>query len=194
MSPRGRPRSTRTREAILDAAIELCNEVGYEALTVEAIATRAGAGKQTIYRWWPSKADVLLDAVVEQTETISPTFPDTGDLRTDLREQMLQVAELLTTSPIGRPLAGLLGAAQWDPDLAEQVLDRIQRPRLAALHDRLRSAVEVGQLRPNLDLGTVIEVLYGPFYHRLFWQNQRIAPDMVDDVLDAVFAGVAPVA
>src|SRR6185312_1951178 len=86
MSPRNAPdparRNERSRRAVLDAALELLSETGYAALTVEAIAARAGVGKQTIYRWWPGRGAVILDALAEAGPP--PPLPDTGDLRADL--------------------------------------------------------------------------------------------------------------
>jgi AcrR family transcriptional regulator len=171
--------------AILDAAVELCNEHGYEQLTVEAIARHAGVGKQTIYRWWSSKADVLLDAVVDRVGDEGPPFPDTGDLRADLRSQMLGVVALMTDPSIGQSLTALFVAGQWDPELTQRVLDRIQRPRILKLEERLRAAVEQGQLRADVDLEVVEEQLYGPFYYRLLLQIRPLTPEMVDPLLAA---------
>src|SRR3954467_3254022 len=158
-------RSERARRAILDSAMRLCRDRGYEGTTIEAIAAEAGVGKQTIYRWWPSKGAVVLEALNEQADA-TLAFPDTGDVVADLRTQMGDVAKILAGVGAG-PFAGLIGAAQSDPALTESVLETIINPRGAACRKRLEAAQRDGQLRTDADLEEVIELLYGPLYYRL---------------------------
>src|SRR5947208_4645148 len=114
--PNPERRSERARTAILDAAFALCGEQGYAATTMEGIAKLAGVGKQTIYRWWPSKAAVLQEALNEEVGTITD-FPDTGDVVADLRTQMTGVAKLFASEEFSAYPRGLIAAAQTDPQI-----------------------------------------------------------------------------
>ena len=105
--------------AILSAAFELCAERSYERTSVEAIAARAGVGKQTIYRWWPSKGAVVMEALNEVVGVASD-FPDSGDVVADLRQQMTAVSKLLSSPDFGPVYTGVIGAAQSDPAVAER--------------------------------------------------------------------------
>jgi AcrR family transcriptional regulator len=181
-------RSERARQAIIEAAMDLCREQGLARTTIEEIAKRAGVGKQTIYRWWPSKAAVVEDGVNEMAGTATD-FPDTGDLLADLRTQMLGVASILAC-PRFAPYLSLIGAAQDDPELARTFLDGLVKPRVGAARDRLRLAQERGQLRADADLDDVVELLYGPLYYRALLRTRPPSPEQVDEILRLAFAGL----
>src|SRR5438105_13230411 len=116
-APNTAPLASRRREssrlAILDAVLALCREEGYAKLSVEAIAARAGAGKGTIYRWWPSKGAVLLEAL-DREAAVAAAFPDTGDLVADVRSTISDVVRFQADPNLGRPLAALVAEAQQD--------------------------------------------------------------------------------
>lgn len=190
MSPNAERRSDRARAAILAAALELTEAPGYHLTSVEAIARHAGVGKQTIYRWWPSKGAVVLEAL---DEAAGPTleFPDTGDVVADLRTQMSAVAALLA-DPGFAGFAGLVGAAQSDSALSRALLDTIIEPRVAACRKRLEAAQQCGQLRADVDPEDVIELLYGPIYYRLLFRTKPITDGLAADVIDLVFDGLRP--
>lgn len=184
-------RSQRSRQAILRAAFELCQERSYDRTSVEAIAARAGVGKQTIYRWWPSKGAVVMEALNETVGTASD-FPDTGDVLADLRRQMTSVSMLLASPDFGPAYTGVIGAAQSDPVLAAGLADEIVMPRIDACRRRLERAREQGEIRGDADLDVAIELLYGPIYHRLLLHTRPLVPEQVTTVLDLVFAGLRP--
>src|SRR5271168_3636240 len=117
---RGRPRDEDARARILEASLEALEELGYPGVTCEAIAERAGASKATIYRWWPHKEAVMLEALRESVAQELP-FPDTGNLKDDIRIQLQNFVKLLT-SPRGRVFKGLIAAAQSDPKVAAAFL------------------------------------------------------------------------
>ncbi|GIF76425.1 TetR/AcrR family transcriptional regulator [Asanoa siamensis] len=158
-------RNEASRRSILDAALELCAEVGYGRLTVEAIAARAGVSKKTIYRWWPSKGAVMLDAVDERAKAVA-AHPYTGDLATDLRNQLAAVVALLTPSDRS-PVAGLIAEAMHDDELAHDLRERLIRPRIDSFDERLRQAQRDGQFPADADLDVALGLVYGPIYHRL---------------------------
>ena len=184
-------RSERARQAILDAALELCQEQSYAGLTMEGIAKRAGVGKQTIYRWWPSKAAILLEALAERGGS-TLDFPDTGDVVADLRTQMTQVVRSFTNPMFAAYSRGLISAAQSDPEIAAAVVATIVKPRVDLCVARLESAQKAGQVRPDIDLPDLVELLYAPLYYRLLLHTRPVTKAQVDTILNLTFAGVAP--
>jgi AcrR family transcriptional regulator len=189
--PNAERRSERARTAILEAALALCREQGYAATTMEGIAKRAGVGKQTIYRWWPSKAAVLQEAL---NESVGATidFPDTGDVVADLRRQMATVAGLLVSDDFSPYTRGLIVAAQNDPQIARSLVDSFIEPRVRACRERLEGAIKQGQLRADVDLDDVVELLYAPLYYRMLLHTRPITPQQVDQILELAFTGLAP--
>jgi AcrR family transcriptional regulator len=183
---RGRPRSETAREAILRSAIELLQSKGFAALSVDAIAARAGVGKATIYRWWPNKAAVVMDAFLADTAPGMP-FPDTGSTREDLRRQMRSVIRLFNTPSVGAPFVALIGESQHDPALAAALRERFVASRRAAAKEVLTRGIERGELRADLDLDIAIDALYGALYYRLLVSGHRLTPRYADAVLDQLY-------
>jgi AcrR family transcriptional regulator len=193
VSPYARPvppdasrRSERSRRAILTAATDLVHEVGYRKLTIEAIAARAGVGKQTIYRWWPSKGAVVLDgflaAVNENPDDLS--LPDTGDVATDLRAVVRAIVAELADPTLSGTTRALMIEMQDDAEFSGMVLDRLLGPQLRAIADRLRAAQDAGQLRADLDLTVAVELLVGPLYHRWLLRTAPLTEAYADTVTD----------
>jgi AcrR family transcriptional regulator len=177
-------RNQRSRQAILTATADLLGEVGYSKLTVEAIAARAGVGKQTIYRWWPDKGAVVLDAYLALVEADQElTFPDSGDLEADLRMVLGSMMDSLADPVFERRYRALLAAIQDDPTLAAALWDRLLKPWLAATIRRLRAAQQAGQLRNDVDLEVAAELLYGPAYYRWLLRTGPISRQYADAVL-----------
>ena len=176
-----------SRRSILTAAVAEASEKGLDNTTVEAIAARARVGKQTIYRWWPSKAAVVLEALADQAAEAGTgmRFPDTGDIRADLRAQMREVVATMKL-PAFKVYRGLIAAGQSDPEVARAVVEHIVQPRVQACVERLRRAQEAGQIDPDADLEVLVEVLYGPLYYRFLLQTHEPADDQVDAILDFV--------
>ncbi|WP_327369257.1 TetR/AcrR family transcriptional regulator [Streptomyces sp. NBC_01217] len=164
-SPSSLRRSERSRRAILEAALDLCTEKGYARVTVEAIAARAAVSKKTIYRWWPSKSAVMLEAFTEALVGTTP-FADTGDIAADLRANVTGAVKLLSTPPFGPAYAGILSEVHHDDALAETVRTKLIDPRFNEAVARLRRAQEQGQIPPGADLPLAVEMLYGPVYYR----------------------------
>ena len=132
-------RNQRSRQAILSATADLLGEVGYTKLTVEAIAARAGVGKQTIYRWWPDKGALVLDAYLALVGAEQDlTVPDSGDLEADLRLVLGTTVNSLADPVFEQRYRALLTAIQDDLKLAGALLDRLLKPWLAATKERLR--------------------------------------------------------
>jgi AcrR family transcriptional regulator len=159
----GRPRSETTRRAILAAALDELREHGYAALTIEGIAARAGAGKQTIYRWWPSKADVVLDALLDLAATEIP-IPDEGSLSDDLAAFLSATFRQRGLRPI---LVGLMAHALLDPGFAAGFRDRFLFSRRATLRGILDRAVARDEIAADVDLELVVDIVYGVLWYRL---------------------------
>jgi AcrR family transcriptional regulator len=168
--PRGRPRSETSRQAILDAVLAELQERGYAALTIEGIATRAGVGKQTIYRWWSSKADVVLDALLELTST-RITVPDEGSLPADLVAFLMATFRQRGQRPV---LVGLMAQAILDPVFAGQFRDRFLFSRRAALRTILERAAQRGEIAPERDLELLMDVVYGVLWYRLLLDHAPV--------------------
>ncbi|MDH6133721.1 AcrR family transcriptional regulator [Kitasatospora sp. MAA4] len=168
-------RNQRARRAILDAALELAVRDGYAKLTVEAIATAAGVGKQTIYRWWPGKAAVLLEAFNDRTGS-ARELPDTGDIAADITASTQAVIRLLDTD-LGTVWRALLAEAQTDPRFAEELRSTFFEPRNQCWQERFEAAVTAGQLRADIPTRTMIEMLFGPVYYRLLIGATPLDPD-----------------
>jgi AcrR family transcriptional regulator len=178
-------RSEEARRSVLHAADGLLVERGYAQLTIEGIAARAGVAKQTIYRWWSSKTDVLMDAFVEDAaEDLQP--PDTGDLARDLRLHLRRLARFLTNSDAGAVFRALAGQAQHDPDLARRL--RAEHLSHQRARDRLplERAVERGELPRGVDLDLVVDQLVGPIYYRVLVTGQPVPESFTDALVDAV--------
>jgi AcrR family transcriptional regulator len=169
----GRPRSETARRAILDAAIEELQEQGYASLTVDAIAARAGTGKQTIYRWWHSKADVVLDAILDLAAT-RIAVPDEGSLDADLTAFLMATFRQRGQRPA---LIGLMAHAVLDPAFATAFRDRFLFARRAALRGILTRAVERGEIALEEDLELLLDVVFGVLWYRLLLDHAPIDDD-----------------
>jgi AcrR family transcriptional regulator len=186
--PNAARRSQRAHRAILDAAYELALDRSPATMTIEAIAARAGVGKQTIYRWWPSKGALLLDVLADAVGAVSE-MPDTGDVVADLTTQMTAVTELFR-SDFARFYTSLIAEAQADDavarGLAEQLADRAEGPR----RQRLEKAQRDGQIRGNIDVAAAAEALYAPLYYRLLLRTAPLSAGHVHAVIDATLNGL----
>ena len=193
-TPDASRRSETSRRAILDASMELVGEVGYTKLTIEAIAARAGVGKQTIYRWWPSKAAVLMDAFlsVTQDEKYEQGIPDTGDLEADLKDVLRATVDEFTDSAFEAPYRALAVASAADADVAEQFTAKLAEPGRRVYAERLRSAREAGQLAADVDLDLAVELLLGPFQQRWLTRTAPLTYAFADALVENVLRGLAP--
>jgi AcrR family transcriptional regulator len=188
---RGRPRDEEARTRILHSALEVLEELGFANTTTDAIADRAGASKSTIYRWWPNKAAVLLEALREAVAVELP-FPDTGDLREDIRIQLRNFVKLLN-APRGRSLKAFITAAQNDPDVSEAFRSIWVRPRRDNATSRLER-YRGTTMRTDIDLELVMDVIYGPIYYRLLIAHADLCEKYTDALADFVFAGMTSTA
>jgi AcrR family transcriptional regulator len=181
-------RSERSRRAILAATRELIVELGYAKVSIDAIAARAGVGKQTIYRWWPAKGAVVFDSVLELSADPSgevAALPDTGDLEADLRLVMRATVAEFADPAFEAPIRALNTEIANDPELAALYRERLAAPVDEAKKDRLRSAQRAGQLASDADLDLILEVLYAPLYQRWLLRTGPLTESYADALVAA---------
>ncbi|MBO1333892.1 TetR/AcrR family transcriptional regulator [Streptomyces sp. VRA16 Mangrove soil] len=160
----GRRRNEEARRAVLDAALRLLADADGAAVSVDAIAKEAGVGKQTLYRWWPSKGAVLLDALTERAETDVPV-PAAGALRDDLRAVVAATFAGAQRSPVAPALRTLVREAAHDPHLAD-LMREFTGARRAALREVLERGRERGELPRDSDIDLMVDQVYGVFWYR----------------------------
>jgi len=179
-----RPRVEGDREReILDAALEVLSEVGYDRLTMDAVAQRAKASKATLYRRWNSKATLVVDALATQKAT--PPVPDSGDLRTDLLTAFCGMGGLTdhdTTSTFG----AVMTALTTDPEFAAEFRTRVLQPKAQLSRALFQRAVDRGDVRADLDLDLVAPALAGIVLHRLFVMGEEPGPTLIENVIDQI--------
>ena len=181
-APDSTRRSERARKAILTAALDEVAEVGYAKLCIEGIASRAGVGKQTIYRWWPSKGAVVFDAVLDLGEG-ELSLPDTGDLEADLKTALRATVAELNDPRVSPALRALRTAITHDPQLSATYAERIDTPRCEARKQRLRDA----QL--DVDLDVAVDLLWGPLFNR-WLKGAEVTPQYADRVVETALNGI----
>jgi len=186
----GRPRRPTTADAITRAALDLLAERGFQAATIEAIAERAGVGRNTIYRRWRSKEELIADAVRELTTDV-----DWGadDLYSLLLTWLRDFARTFSDPLQGRLLVGVLGELQQNPVFADVYADRVVRPRREALLARLVEAGERGELRPDADVELVADLLGGALLlRRLPLGLPAAGENYAEELLETIWRGIAP--
>ncbi|KUJ65247.1 TetR family transcriptional regulator [Streptomyces albus subsp. albus] len=184
---RGRPRSEEARRAVLSAALELCDRDGYQALTIKGIAEAAGVGRQTVYRWWPTKEAVLLEALRDLVERDAPTFsPDTGEPLEDLRNFLEAVFDV-TARRTGQAVAGLMAEAQRDPEFAPRLQHTLLGPRRQALRGVLERGVRQGELSDGqVSLDLAVDIAFGVMWYRLLSGHAAVDAELAREVAVAL--------
>jgi AcrR family transcriptional regulator len=184
----GRPRCPVAHQNILKAARELVEEGGFDCLTIEGIAARAGVGKTTVYRRWPNKASIVMDAFFEEVSSRT-SFPDTGSAREDIRLQLRQfVAEL--NGPLGCKISLLLANGQFDEEMAEAFRARWIEPRRSEAQLVIKRGIERGEIRREVDVDVLVDALYGPVYFRLLGEHAPLTETFADTLVEIVMSGL----
>jgi AcrR family transcriptional regulator len=183
----GRKRSEDSRLAILRAAFELVGELGYNRLTIEGIAARSGAGKQTIYRWWPSKADVLLDALATKADLFIP-LPDEGRLADDLHAFLAASFALGRRSEVVDVLRALMAEAQVNAEFGERFRSGFLQRRRDALSAILDRGTERGELRSGLSAGTAADIVFGVIWYRILATREPLTDGLTEELITALTA------
>jgi AcrR family transcriptional regulator len=183
----GRPRDPRADEAILQAVLDLAADEGLGAITLDAVAQRAGVGKATIYRRWTSKEAMLLDA----WQAIVAPFeaPDTGSLRGDLTALLERYTTDTTERLVGRTLPQLIAAARVVPEL-QRTLSEFFHERREPFRIVLRHAAERGELRTDIDFETLHDLITGPPTVRLMVKGEQLSQREIDQLVDLTLRAI----
>ncbi|MFD7939520.1 TetR/AcrR family transcriptional regulator [Streptomyces sp. NPDC059755] len=195
-------RSERSRRAIYDAALALVAETGYAKTTIEGIAARAGVGKQTIYRWWGSKADVLLEAFLDLSEQAARdagtsaeepyVIPDTGDLAADIKAVLRATVDQLTDPRFEAPSRALAAEGVVNEQVGREFTAKLMEPSIQLYVDRLRAAQQAGQVRADLDPRIALEFFISPLAQRWLQYTGPISYEYTDALVDYALHGLAP--
>ncbi|MFF9064732.1 TetR/AcrR family transcriptional regulator [Streptomyces sp. NPDC014891] len=205
-APDASRRSERSRRAIFDAALALVSETGYAKTTIEGIAARAGVGKQTIYRWWPSKAAVLLDAFLDLAARANEAvrhedaqggegdagIPDTGDLAADLRYVLRATVDEMNDPAFDAPSRALAAESIVDPELGARFTEALLEPQLQYYARRIAAAQAAGDVDPAIDPRIALELLVGPLHHRWLHRTLPLTHAYADTLVDLALRGLAP--
>jgi AcrR family transcriptional regulator len=188
---RGRPRRASARKAIVDAALELLAERGFQAATIEAIAERAGVGRNTIYRRWTSKEELIVDALDELVADLDAQ--DGEDVYALLLDWVRDFARVFGDPLYGRILPVVLGELQRNPAFARVYVERVVQPRYSALVGVLRRAVERGELRADADVEQIADLLAAPPFVRFLPVGlPPVTEHYAEELLDTIWRGIAP--
>jgi len=187
--PRGRPRSTKARSAILRAARELLAEGGPAAVTMEGVASRAGVGKPTVYRWWPDRHAVAMAALMEgEAPQTTRRAPRSAILA--LRQQLRTIAERFA-SPTGRHVATMIAASDLETEFSKAFRNHFVLARRAEGRVLLEQAIREGDIRTDLDAEVALDLLYGPLFFRLLMGHAPLDASFTDEVLSHALQGLA---
>lgn len=184
----GRPRSESARQAILCAADRLLARDGYGGVTMEAIAATAGVSKATLYRWWPNKSAVLMEAFVA-ANGICCAGADTGSVREDLHRRMRGMTAAFSGA-MGRTISGMIAEALADPEAATVFRAQYLAPRRAEAVAALTRAQQRGQIRPEAALEVAVDALYGAVYFRLLTGHGPLTPEFADALVETLLSGL----
>ncbi|HEY7052248.1 MAG TPA: TetR/AcrR family transcriptional regulator [Mycobacterium sp.] len=184
-------RSARAHAAILTATTELLTEAGYGALTIEGVAARAGVGKTTVYRRWPTKPALVIEAIRLALPTLTPT--DTGDLRNDLLIAVRGVMYAFAHTPVGAVIPALAADVMTDPQQAEQFRNQLIRPRRSAVDEILHRAAARGELPPDADTDVLLDVYAGAVFYRILISGEPVTDLLAEQLVDLLLNGKTPV-
>ena len=159
---------------------------------MDAVAERAGVSKATIYRWWPTKETLALDALYYEWSAATSPGRDTGSLRGDLLSLLRPWVRLISTRPYGRVVAALITEAGTDPVFAQEYRMRLVEPRRDDGRAVLARAVERGEVAAGVNVEVALDLLYGALYHRLLHGHAPLTDRFVCDVIDTMLAGLTP--
>jgi len=187
---RGRRRSERSHQAIIVATQELLVEVGYRELTIEGVAARAGVGKQTIYRWWPSRAALALEAYLAGSDAVLQPRLDGGPAQEDVRELLDWLVAVLVEPIGGRVVAGLIADLQHDPDLAERFHRDVVPARRRAMLEALARGRQRGEIRADADIELAIDALHGAVIYRLLLSGEPLDAGFTERLAHQVLDGI----
>jgi len=184
----GRPRDPHIQQAILQAAADLVLEVGFKSLSMDAIAARANVGRMSIYRRWPNKAAIVMDAFVTRVDP-NTLFTPAKNYLESIRLQMRTMARVFRGRD-GCLIRALLAEAQFDEELAMALRERWTMPRRRMAIAYFEEGMKNGFLRQDLNPDAIIDLLYAPIYYRLQTGTGALSDDYIDEIFDHAMRGL----
>lgn len=191
ITARQRRRNAHSHQSILAATSELLGEVGYTALTIEGVAARAGVGKATVYRWWPTKGALVVETLSAQQPAPEPI--DTGNLRQDLLTAIRRVVQTLARGPEAAVIPALAADLISDPAIAEQLRAQIIRPRRSVVVDILHRAASRGELPTNVDTELILDIYAGTVFYRVLVSGEPVTDNLAEQLVNLLLDGTTPV-
>jgi len=179
----------RTEQAILEATRELLAEGGVHHLTVERVAARSGVAKTTIYRRWRSKDELALAVLLKMVEQIVEV-PDLGNVRSELIGFVDGAVKILGKTLMGRVMQGLVSDLATDPELGRSFREQIVALRVSEVRHVLERAIARGELRPDIDVDLIHEMLFGPVYYRLLLSGGELDAGLAERIVDTVLPAI----
>jgi AcrR family transcriptional regulator len=194
----GRPRSAQAHKAIIDATLELLAEEGFQGLSIEAVAARAGVGKTTIYRRWSSKDELVMDAI-RQVQVDIPAALETGNFRNDLAALLKTAYQGFMAHPypfLGKLLLKFIGEYQTNPEIFQGALTQLIIPRLQRFVHMVEQAQARGEVRKDIEPAQVLELISGSlmihwvFTHSRVPSSTSVVDVWVKQLIDAIMNGI----
>jgi AcrR family transcriptional regulator len=189
--PAGRPRDARINQSVLQATTEILEEVGYQRLTIAAVASRAATTPPAVYRRWPTKAHLVHEAVFPST--IDSLSPKEHDLRAGLRSMLVSGVQLLSQPAARAAVPGLLAELTAAPEVHADILGRFAGSEWGWLHNRIAQGIDEGEVRPEVRPETLLDMISGSaFLASAVGPPDRIDERWVDEVIDLILRGITP--
>lgn len=182
---RGRPRSEKSRRSILKATISLMESKGYEKLSIVDIARKAGVGKQTIYRWWKSKAELVIESVLEEIQE-HVEVPDTSSIDGDLRGLLHSSFHLLRHTSSGKMLIGVLIAGRKDESTLALFREHFIESRRNVIRGLFNRHWDTGTLKTDMNIELILDLIFGALWYRLLMEHAPLDDDFADDLVDHI--------
>lgn len=185
----GRPRDMNIKYKVLSVTYKMLVDRGFQAITMEKIATESGSSKATLYRWWPSKSAILLEAVQERADSY-PTFDDTGDVRKDLLSEIQGVITYYNGTT-GKAMLDLIAHSRFEQELGEVIRDHFINKWREATTKILGLGISRKQLRPDLQFDLFMDSVWGAIYYRLLVYKMPMPSEYAKSLLDMIWPTIA---
>lgn len=182
---RGRPRSELSRRAIVEATISILESEGYENLKIMDVARTAGVGKQTIYRWWRSKAELVIEAVLEETAK-HIKVPCTGSLTEDLRQLIRASCHRLRSTSSGAIIVGLLMAGRRDAATLKLFREQFIETRRDVIRSIFKKYQSRREIKPDINTELVMDLIFGAIWYRLLMEHAPLDDPFADELIDYI--------
>ena len=186
--PNAKRRSSKSHEAIIDATVKLLGSSGYVDFSIEKVASQAGVGKQTIYRWWPSRADLVLE--VWRDRLLPPLAPYDGasPLQDYLEKSLFSFGQILGRADSRQAAICVLAEAHRDPQLYKRMEEAVYAPRIKLIADAFRRAQEQNIFPAHFDIDLLIDALYGAVWYKVLIRFEKVSKGYIKTLVDQVLS------